>query len=85
VRARGHAPGGKGSVVRPAAVGLIMGVVASLVVAEQADVDGGEKSEHQGLDHADHQLHEIEGEEEPGTVEKILAAVDVAEKGAPTA
>src|SRR5690606_10893541 len=82
----GHAPDGKGmrrSGV-PAGDGrvfIVAGTVfAALMVAEQADIDGGEQCEHEGLNHTDEKLHEVEHEHEAGAVEKVFAAEDVSKK-----
>lgn len=50
------------------------------VVAEEADIDRGEKRKDGGLNQPDEQFHEIENENETGSMEEVFTAKDVAEE-----
>jgi hypothetical protein len=59
---------------------VVVVIVVVAVVADEADVDGAQEGEHEGLDEADEQLHEVEDEKEAGAVEQVFTTEDVAEK-----
>src|SRR3954468_22297339 len=54
--------------------------VVITVVADEADVDGGQQGENEALNEADEQLEEIEGRQEVHRVEEVLTAKHVAEQ-----
>ena len=56
-----------------------IGVVVA-VITEESDIDRCQQGEHEGLNKADEEFHEVEDEKETSAVEKILAAKDVSEK-----
>jgi hypothetical protein len=61
VRTLWHAPSGKGLMLGFGTVAFGVFVIIA-VVADQADVDGGEQCEDKGLNEADEQLQEVENE-----------------------
>ena len=77
----GHAPGGKGLVMRfDGVTGLVVvGVIVS-VIGQKTDIYGGQKREDERLNEADEQLHEIEDKQETGAVQEILSAEYVTKK-----
>ena len=50
------------------------------MIAEEADIDRGEERKDGGLNQPDEQFHEIENENETGSMEKVFTAKDVAEE-----
>jgi hypothetical protein len=49
------------------------------VIAEEANIDRGEERKDGGLNQPDEQFHEIENENETGSMEEVFTAEDVAE------
>jgi hypothetical protein len=56
------------------------GFVIIAMIAEEADIDRGEERKDGGLNQPDEQFHEIENENETGSMEKVFTAKDVAEE-----
>jgi hypothetical protein len=86
VHTRWHAPGGKGLMVRRAALGMLVIMVVVAVVTDQTDVNTHQQGEDEGLDEADKQFEEVErNRKSPFAhaghgVEEIFAAKYVAEQ-----
>lgn len=65
--------------MRVGSVSRLMTMVIA-VIYDQSDIDRGEQREDQGLNKADQQLHEVEGEKETCAVKEAFSTEHVAKK-----